>query len=128
MRSGTTQVGFKLPAVGYGSALAPVAHVAPTARANRVLYRHSGVSEWYANGPLGVEQGFTIPRALTGRPTRPLTLTMALSGTAQASLAKDAEAIVFSRRGNTGPSLHRPARDRCPRRAFCAAAIDANGD
>ena len=21
-----------------------------------------GVDEWYANGPLGVEQGFTIPR------------------------------------------------------------------
>ena len=38
--------------------------VAPTADANRVLYRYGSLSEWYANGPLGLEQGFT----LTARP------------------------------------------------------------
>ena len=32
-------------------------------KANRVTYAHPGLSEWYVNGPLGLEQGFTIPRA-----------------------------------------------------------------
>ena len=35
-----------------------IASVAPTAAANRVVYRHGSLSEWYANGPLGVEHGF----------------------------------------------------------------------
>ncbi|MBI3206797.1 MAG: hypothetical protein HYZ29_35000 [Myxococcales bacterium] len=36
---------------------------APAARAsapNRVEYRHDGVTEWYANSPLGLEQGFDV--------------------------------------------------------------------
>ncbi len=39
----------------------------PRARANRVEYRRafatSAVTEWYLNGPLGLEQGFTVERA-----------------------------------------------------------------
>ena len=36
----------------------------PAAHGNRAVYRRGDVSEWYANGPLGLEQGFTIaPRA-----------------------------------------------------------------
>lgn len=63
VRSGTTNVRLSLLAVGYGSALVPLARVRPSAHANRILYRHPGLDEWYANGPLGLEQGFTVARA-----------------------------------------------------------------
>jgi hypothetical protein len=48
--------------------LSPIAaaHVVPVARRNRVTYYGAGVQEWYANGPLGLEQGFTIDRVPSG--------------------------------------------------------------
>ena len=101
VHSGTTQVGLSLLAVGYGSALAPVGQVAPSAHANRVLYRHSGVSEWYANGPLGVEQGFTVSTAPAVETHGPFTLSMTLSGSARASLAKGGQSITLDRGGKT---------------------------
>ena len=99
VRSGTTEVGLGLLAVGYGSRLAALAQVAPSAHANRVLYRHRGLEEWYANGPLGLEQGFTIPRAPSGHTDGPLTLSMLLSGNVKASLAKGGQSIVIGRAG-----------------------------
>ena len=85
MSSGPVQVGLSLQGVGYGASLHAVGWDAPKASANRVSYAHAGVSEWYANGPLGVEQGFTIPRAPSGHPAGPLTLSMNLSGNAAAN-------------------------------------------
>jgi hypothetical protein len=99
VRSGPTEVGLGLLAVGYGSALAPLAQVAPSAHANRVLYRHPGLDEWYANGPLGLEQGFTIHRAPSGHAAGPLTLSMLLSGDVKASLAKGGQNVVIGRAG-----------------------------
>ncbi|MGO9489719.1 MAG: hypothetical protein ACLQBB_11905 [Solirubrobacteraceae bacterium] len=49
----------------------------PRAEGNRVEYARGAVSEWYANGPYGVEQGFTIAR---GRPGA-LTIALAAHGT-----------------------------------------------
>jgi len=37
-----------------------VARVEPTAAANRIVYRRGAFEEWYVNGPLGLEQGFTV--------------------------------------------------------------------
>jgi hypothetical protein len=36
--------------------------IAPAASANRVSYQRGSVVEWYRNGPLGLEQGFTLAR------------------------------------------------------------------
>ena len=46
-------------------------------KANRVVYTRSGLTESYVNGPLGLEQGFTIAKAPSGHPTGALTLAMA---------------------------------------------------
>ena len=97
--SGATRVGFSLRAIGYGSALRSVAAVAPRARGNRVVYAHAGVTESYANGPLGLEQGFTLAHAPAGSPAGPLTLSIALSANAQASLASDGQSINLTREG-----------------------------
>jgi hypothetical protein len=41
--------------------------VAPVGRANTVSYERAGIKEWYANGPLGLEQGFTVDHRVDGR-------------------------------------------------------------
>ncbi len=66
--SGAARVGLSLRAAGYGSSLSAIGEVAPRAKDNRVTYEHAGLSEWYVNGPIGLEQGFTVPRALPGTP------------------------------------------------------------
>ena len=98
--SAGTRVGLDLSAIGYGSALRPVDRVNPTAHLNRVSYGHGSVGEWYVNGPAGLEQGFSIPRALAGSSSAPLTLRLALSGNAHSSLAADRQSITFSRAGS----------------------------
>jgi hypothetical protein len=46
-----------LAAIGEDAAL-PV--VAPIATGKRIEYRRGDLTEWYVNGPLGIEQGFTL--------------------------------------------------------------------
>jgi hypothetical protein len=77
--SDTAQLGMALSAYGHGSTLRRLGPAAPRASANRVRYAHGALTEWYANGPLGIEQGFDV----AARPTPaagPLTLSLALSG------------------------------------------------
>jgi hypothetical protein len=45
---------------GYGNALQSVTTAIPLASSNRVEYQHKILTEWYVNGPLGLEQGFTL--------------------------------------------------------------------
>jgi RHS repeat-associated protein len=94
--SGKAQLGLSLRAVGHGTSLLALGDVVPRAHANRVVYAREGLTEWYANGPLGLEQGFTIPRALAGSSAGPLTLSMALLGKTHASLNDDRQDLTFS--------------------------------
>ena len=87
-----------LSAFGYGSALEPVGSALPRASANRVSYAHGALTEWYANGPLGIEQGFDVaarPTAAAG----PLTLSLALSGNLAAHLRNGS--VLLTGRGTT---------------------------
>jgi IPT/TIG domain/FG-GAP repeat len=93
---GKLHVGLNLRDVGYGRALTAVGDVAPSARANRVAYAHAGLTEWYVNGPQGLEQGFTVPRPLTTNPARALALSMRLSGDARAALSEGGRGILFT--------------------------------
>jgi hypothetical protein len=85
--SGKARLGLALTAYGYARALEPVASVVPRASANRVSYKRGTLTEWYANGPLGIEQGFDVAaRPSTG--AGPLTLSLALSGNLTARLRR----------------------------------------
>ena len=53
-------VHLRLLSAAYGKDVVRIGAAPPRAHANRVEYAHAGVREWYANGPLGLEQGFTI--------------------------------------------------------------------
>jgi RHS repeat-associated protein len=99
LSSGMVRLGLSLQAVGYGARLQAVSVVAPRASANRVIYSHKDLTEWYVNGPLGVEQGFTVMREPGGDPLGPLTLSMVLSGDTHASLAPDGRSLVFDHNG-----------------------------
>jgi len=85
VRSGTSTLGLRLAGVGA---------VAPTVHANRVTYSYRGIEEWFANGPLGLEQGFTLAHA-------PATVSLALSGSAHPALADGGKALVFGHSGLT---------------------------
>ena len=69
---------------------------APIKRANRVSYRRGSLTEWYANGPLGLEQGFTLNAPPAGARTGPLSLALSLSGSLQPSLGRDARSLGFA--------------------------------
>ncbi len=65
--------------LGRNGRLSPSDIVSPVARVNHVVYDRSLLSEWYAAGPLGIEQGFMLQRRPMGG-TGPLTLGFGLQG------------------------------------------------
>src|SRR5207245_45285 len=52
----------------------------PRADSNRVEYRRGSLTEWYVNGPAGLEQGFTINEPPGRSHGQPLTVLLAHSG------------------------------------------------
>jgi hypothetical protein len=77
---GGAQTSIALRAIGFGAALHAVRSAQPLARANRVEYQRGGTTEWFANGPAGVEQGFTIHSKPAGTTDGALTLALRVSG------------------------------------------------
>ena len=77
--SGTTRWAMTLRGYGYGDAIKAVRTASPRANLNRVEYRRGALTEWYTNGPVGLEQGFTIVRRPGEARGRPLTIAIALS-------------------------------------------------
>jgi hypothetical protein len=84
LRRQNASLGMTLRGYGYGDALHAVQPVAPQASSNRVEYRRGAVTEWYVNGPIGLEQGFTIKKAPSRPNGQPLTLALELSGNLKA--------------------------------------------
>lgn len=83
---------------GYGEAMQKVSAVAPESNQNRVDYRRSGLTEWYVNGPIGLEQGFTISESPGKVIGCPLTIALALSGDLRAAIDRDGEGLSLSER------------------------------
>ncbi len=94
--SGQARLGMALTAYGYASALKPLASIAPRASGNRVSYRSRSLTEWYVNGPLGLEQGFDVAaRPIAGR--GPLTLSLAISGNLSSRLLGHGSVLLAGR-------------------------------
>ena len=93
--SGRARLGMTLSAYGYASSHQVVGFARPRASANRVSYAHGALTEWYANGPLGIEQGFDVATR-PGAGTGPLTLSLALSGDLAAGL-RDGSVLLTGR-------------------------------
>lgn len=78
--------GMTLSGWGYGDAMVKLEADAPQAIKNRVEYRRGPLTEWYVNGPLGLEQGFTLSEPPGRSHGQPLTLALKLSGDLSAAV------------------------------------------
>jgi hypothetical protein len=81
-----------------------------------VVYARGSLDETYRNGPLGVEQSFTIKRPLTSAATGALTLAISIHSNARLSLAADGGGIEI-----------RPVTGRQQLRYTGPVATDARG-
>jgi hypothetical protein len=111
--------GLETRGYGYGDVLYRIRPVPPQANANRVEYRRDGVTEWYENGPLGLEQGLTLAHRLGKANGQPLTVELELTGDLAATVepggkelelkSKDGEAVLrytgLTARDATGQEL-----------------------
>ena len=93
--AGRSRLALGLAAAGYGGRLHALGEVAPRAHANRVAYDRGPVAEWYANGPSGLEQGFTVVRPLPGAGGGPLTLALRVGGDLRPAPADGGRSLVF---------------------------------
>ena len=80
-----------------GATGAGAAGETPSVSANRATYRRGTLSEWYLNGPLGLEQGFTVAHAPAALGRQTLTLSLPLAGNAHAQASAGGERVTFSR-------------------------------
>jgi hypothetical protein len=110
----TAQWTMSLLSYGYGDISQKVAPVSPLASLNRVEYQHGPLTEWYVNGPVGLEQGFTLDSPPSGSANgQPLTIALRLSGNLNASLDHPAIALSLSRNHLRKPELRYAGLTAC---------------
>ena len=97
--SGTGWLGLRLTGYGRGGVLSAVDPVRPHASGNVVVYPRRGVRETYANGPLGLEQAFTLSAPPESHVAGTLTLSLSLSGNLRGSLAHGPDAVSLTGAG-----------------------------
>ncbi len=98
--AGRGRLTLGLAAYGPAGSLRAVAPAAPRVSANRVSYSRRNLSEWYVNGPLGLEQGFDIDRPPAGA-RGPIALAVRIGGNMSVHLEHGSLALRA-----TGATLH----------------------
>jgi FG-GAP repeat len=83
LRFGPDRLGLGLVGWGRADRVQRPGLASPSVVRNRVTYRYPGGEQWFANGPLGLEQGFTIKHAPVGE--GPLRLALGVSGNVSVS-------------------------------------------
>ena len=82
--------------------------VKPVATGNRVEYRREALTEWYVNGPFGLQQGLTLEsKPSVGRPGEELRLSLNLVGGLTARVDKDRRGVSLC--GTDGAAVYRYA-------------------
>jgi trimeric autotransporter adhesin len=89
---------FALRGYGYGNDLVRTGQASPQARKNRVEYTRGALTEWYINGPLGLEQGFTLAKPPANAKGQPLTVALALSGNLTAATDASGSTLTLKQR------------------------------
>jgi len=104
--AGRDRWNFVLRGYGYGDDFATGPAVAPRATANRVEYQRGTLTEWYLNGPLGLEQGFTLARTPGKRKNQPLTLAFTITGNVRAAAIRTVGVILSRTDGAAALRYH----------------------
>jgi trimeric autotransporter adhesin len=95
IRTGKADLGMTMLSYGYGERMRSVGPAVPQASANRVEYKRGGLTEWYENGPLGMEQGFTLAEPPAQKRAGALTIALALSGDYTASADQEGSQLTL---------------------------------
>src|SRR5579863_6149573 len=85
-----------LQSYGYGDALQSVIAVAPRASSNRVEYRRGALTEWYLNGPFGLEQGITVQERPAQADGKPLTVAFAIKSNLAAAVDENEKGFTLT--------------------------------
>ena len=90
-------------AVGSGAASGAIGVLRPAGGShNRVSFAGAGIREWFANGPYGIEQGFTVARApIAADRTGTIRVTQAISGDVRARVDPNGHGVRFSGPGSS---------------------------
>jgi len=100
--SGSVHWNMALQGYGYGDALKAVQAVTPEANLNRVEFQRGSLTEWYVNGPMGLEQGFTLRERPGQFHGQPLTMALALPENLPVSVDEGGKGLELSdSAGNT---------------------------
>jgi phosphodiesterase/alkaline phosphatase D-like protein len=101
VRAAEGSVAMSLAGVGRGRRLETVPAAAPVGAGNEVRYTHGALTEYYRNGPYGLEQGFVVRHRVAGSGP-PLVLALHLAGSLRAA---QAGSQVVLRRAGGRPAL-----------------------
>ncbi len=102
MHTGRASWGLAIRGSGYGKVLRPVKAAFPKANLNRVEYERGPLTEWYVNGPLGLEQGLTFRERPDDANGLPLTVTLELSGDLVARLDENSAGLTLTTPSHQG--------------------------
>lgn len=86
-----------LQSYGYGDTLRSVIAAAPKASSNRVEYRRGALTEWYLNGPFGLEQGITVQKRPAQADGQPLTVAFAIESNLGAAVDENGKGLTLTR-------------------------------
>ena len=102
VRVAGSKLRLSLAGVGYGTNVSHIGSSAPVAAGNQVSYGHAGVTEWYRNGPAGLEQGFTLAHQPAGSSAQGW-LTVAIKASGPLIPAQQGSQVVFA--GKSGGAI-----------------------
>ena len=86
-----------LAGLGYGGAMQPVGTAQTSASGNRVDCNYGAIDEWYVNGPVGLEQGFTCAPCRRSDASGSLTVALALGGDLTATVNAAGDGLTLTR-------------------------------
>jgi hypothetical protein len=98
LSSGSDIWSMDLAQVGRGGTTEAVGAATVQGQQNRVTYDYGSVSQWFVNGPPGLEQGFTLFQAPVGNDsTSPLIVQLRLGGNLHATANAAGDGLTLSR-------------------------------
>ncbi|MGC8493336.1 MAG: FG-GAP repeat protein, partial [Syntrophobacteraceae bacterium] len=108
VRKGSNEWGLRMTAWGRGSRLTKAGPGKALSNSNRVEINRGGIVEWWVNGPLGIEQGWTIAKRPHEGPDRGrLRLVLSESGNLRATVLPRGKSLSVS--SSTGREVLRYA-------------------
>lgn len=110
VEAGDSRWSLRLAGWGYGGNVQPLGQSAPRVEANRVEYRRGAMTEWYVNGPFGLQQGFTVeapPASDRSGSREALTLQLTQSGDLDLTLDEDRRGLTLTGAGGAAVLRYR---------------------